>query len=315
MHRVVFLDRGTLPVPLRRPAFAHEWVEHDNTAAVDVVARLQGATVAISNKVPLPREALRAAPTLKLIAVCATGTNNVDLDYCRENGIVVCNVRHYAMHTLPEHVFASMLALRRKLLAFVDDVRAGRWQVSDKFYLGTHEVRDLHGSTLGIVGYGELGATVARLGQAFGMRVLVAERKGAASVRPQRTAFEQVLRESDVVTLHLPLTDETVNLIGAGELASMRRDALLINTARGGLVDEAALVAALREGRIGGAAVDVLTREPPREGNVLLDGDIPNLIVTPHVAWAGREAMGIMGEQLIGNIEAFVRGAPRNLVG
>ncbi len=314
MNRIVFLDRATLPVPLRSPTFQHAWTDHDNTAVGDVVARLHGATVAISNKVPIRRAALRELPVLKLIAVCATGTNQIDLDECRARGITVCNIRHYAMYTLPEHVFALMLALRRNVLGFDRDVRAGQWQTADKFYLGTHEVRDLHDSTLGILGYGELGQAVARLAQAFGMRVLMAEAKGAAAIRPSRTPFEQVLRESDVITLHLPLTEQTSNLIGAEEFALMRRDALLINTARGGLVDEVALVAALRQGRIGGAGVDVLTQEPPRDGNPLLQLDIPNLIVTPHVAWAGRQAMQRMADQLIENIEAFARGAPRNLV-
>jgi glycerate dehydrogenase len=311
---IVFLDRGSIQANLRRPDFAHEWRDHDNTPAEEVPARLRDATIAISNKVPIRREALSQLPRLKLIAVCATGTNNIDLEYCRANNIPVCNIRHYAMHTVPEHVFALTLALRRNILAYHRDVRAGAWRTAEQFCLMNHPIRDLHGATLGVIGHGELGAAVAGLARAFGMRVLIAERRGSAQTKPGRTPFLAVLRESDVITLHAPLTPETENLIGAAELAQMKPDALLINTARGGLVDEAALAEVLKSGRIGGAAFDVLTEEPPRHGNPLLDLDLPNLIVTPHNAWASRDAMQIMADQLIENIESFVRGKLKNQV-
>jgi glycerate dehydrogenase len=207
-----------------------------------------------------------------------------------------------------------MLALKRQLLAYRAAVQAGAWQRAAQFCLMDHPIEDLHGATLGIVGGGALGSAVRRLAEAFGMRVLLAGRKGAATARAGYTPFETVLAESDVITLHLPLTPETRYLFGAPELARMKPSAILINTARGGLVDEQALATALTEGRLGGAAFDVLTEEPPRQGNPLLDLDLPNFILTPHNAWASRAAMQTMADQLIDNLEAFVRGTPRNLV-
>ncbi|MGH9901740.1 MAG: NAD(P)-dependent oxidoreductase, partial [Pyrinomonadaceae bacterium] len=233
-------------------------------------------------------------------------------------GITVSNVRGYATHSVPEHVFMMILALRRSLVSYREALRQGEWERSAHFTLLDYPVRDLHAGTLGIVGYGSLGRAVEGLARAFGMRVLVAERKGAEDVRAGRTPFAEVLRESDVLTLHAPLNAETRHLIGRDELSSMRPHALLINCARGGLVDEAALAEALRAGVIGGAGVDVLAREPPRrEGgdtSPLLDLDLPNFILTPHVAWAGREAMQTLADQLVDNLEAFVRGKPQNTV-
>lgn len=314
MERIVFLDRDSVQAEFRRPAFPHEWRDFPATSAAQVVERLEGATIAISNKVPVMADSLARLPDIKMIAVCATGTNNVDLDYCRAHGITVSNIRNYAVHSVPEHVFMMILALRRNLLGYRDDVRNGRWQTSEQFCLTTHPIADLHGSTLGVIGHGTLGKAVAKLGIAFGMRVLIAEHKGAARVRDGYAPFDTVLAESDVISLHSPLTPATRNLIGAAELKRMRRHALLINTARGGLVDEAALAAALQQNEIGGAGFDVLTTEPPRGGNPLLDVDQPNFILTPHVAWASGNAMQIMADQLIDNIEAFVRGAPQNRV-
>jgi glycerate dehydrogenase len=314
VENIVFLDRDSIQADIRRPGFAHEWRDYPATAAAQVSERLSDATIAISNKVPLMAGSLAPLKNLKMIAVCATGTNNVDLDYCRAHAIVVSNIRNYAMHTVPEHVFAMVLALRRNLAGYREDVNNGLWQKAEQFCLFTRPILDLHGSTLGVIGNGTLGQATAKLGAAFGMRVLVAEHKGAAQTRPGYTAFETVLAESDVITLHCPLTPATHHLIGAPEFRKMRRHALLINTARGGLVDEAALVEALRDGVIGGAGFDVLTTEPPRAGNPLLDLRLPNFILTPHVAWASRDAMQIMADQLIDNIEAFVRGAPQNRV-
>jgi glycerate dehydrogenase len=314
VERIVFLDRDSIQADIRRPGFPHEWRDYPATATAQVSERLNGATIAISNKVPLMAASLASLKHLKMIAVCATGTNNVDLDYCRAHGIVVSNIRNYAMHTVPEHVFAMVLALRRNLAGYREDVNNGLWQKAGQFCLFTRPILDLHGSTLGVIGNGTLGQATAKLGAAFGMRVLVAEHKGAAQTRPGYTAFETVLTESDVITLHCPLTPATHHLIGAPEFGKMRRHALLVNTARGGLVDEAALVEALKDGVIGGAGFDVLTTEPPRAGNPLLDLRLPNFILTPHVAWASRNAMQIMADQLIDNIEAFISGAPRNRV-
>lgn len=311
---IVFLERNTFNIPFRRPSFDHEWLEYGESDESQVVDRLRDATIAICNKVPLRQNSLSQLPKLKLIAVAATGTDNVDLPYCRAHNIAVCNTRGYAVSSLPEHALMLMLALRRNLVAYRDDVRAGRWQEAKKFCLLDHPIGDLRATVLGIVGFGTLGQAMAQLGRAIGMEVIVAERKHATSIRPERRSFEDVLRVSNVLSLHCPLTEETRDLIGAEELAQMKRDALLINTARGGLIDDHALLEALKSEKIGGAGIDVLRVEPPREGNPLLEADLPNLIVTPHNAWASKQAMQTLGSQLIDNLEAFVRGEPRNLV-
>jgi glycerate dehydrogenase len=311
---IVFLERNTFNIPFRRPGFDHEWIEYGETEESQVVERLRDATIAICNKVGLRDNSLSRLPKLKLIAVAATGTDNVDLEYCRAHDIAICNTRGYAVSSLPEHALMLMLALRRNLLAYRDDVRAGRWQEAKKFCLLDHPIGDLRGTVLGIVGFGTLGQAMAQLGRAIGMEVIVAERKHETTIRPERRSFADVLRLSDVLSLHCPLTEETRNMIGAEELSQMKRDALLINTARGGLIDDHALLAALKSGNIGGAGIDVLRIEPPRESTPLLDATLPNLIVTPHNAWASKQAMQTLGSQLIDNLEAFVRGEPRNLV-
>jgi glycerate dehydrogenase len=313
-QRIVFLDRQSLIAEMRLPSFAHDWVDHDQTSPQDVVARIRDASIVVSNKVRLPGEILAQAPSVKMIAVAATGTDIVDLPYCREHGIVVSNIRGYAVHTLPEHVFMMMLALRRNLLGWREDVRAGLWQQADQFCLFTRPINDLYGSTLGLVGYGTLGNRVKKLAEAFGMQVLVSEHKGAATTREGHTPFDTVLREADAISLHTPLTPQTRHMIGAREFALMKPSAILINTARGNLVDEAALLEALTSGRIAGAGFDVLSVEPPREGNPLLELELPNFILTPHVAWSSREAMQTLADQLVDNIEAFVAGAPNNVV-
>jgi glycerate dehydrogenase len=314
IESIVFLERNTFNIPFRRPDFDHEWVEYGESDESQVVERLRDATIAICNKVGLRANTLSQLPKLKLIAVAATGTDNVDLEYCRAHNIAVCNTRGYAVSSLPEHALMLMLALRRNLVAYRDDVKAGRWQEAKKFCLLDHPIGDLRGTVLGIVGYGTLGQAMAQLGRAIGMEVIVAERKQGPSIRPERRSFADVLRLSDVLSLHCPLTDETRDLIGPSELSQMKRDALLINTARGGLIDDHALLEALKSGKIGGAGIDVLRVEPPREGNPLLEANLPNLIVTPHNAWASKQAMQTLGSQLIETLEAFVRGEPRNLI-
>jgi glycerate dehydrogenase len=314
MERIVFLDRNTLEAKVRRPAFAHQWIEYDETRAEQIVERLEDATIAITNKVPLREAELSTLPRLRFIAVAATGVDIIDLNYCRRRGLPVANVRNYARHAVPEHALMLMLALRRNLLSYRHEVQSGAWEQARAFCLFNHPIRELHESVLGIIGYGVLGQAVERLGLAFGMKVIVAEHKGADRIREGRKSFEEVLEVSDVVTLHSPLNDKTRNMIGAKELERMKPDAILINTARGGLVNEEALFEALQQGMIGGAGFDVLTKEPPREGNPLLDRNLPNFILTPHNAWASLEAMQALADQLIENIEAFVRGAPKNLV-
>jgi glycerate dehydrogenase len=314
MEKIVFLDRSTLEAEVRRPVFSHAWVEYPVTAPGEIVERLRDATIAITNKAPLRAEALARLPSLKLIAEAATGVNNIDMDWCREHGIAVCNIRDYAVHSVAEHVFMMILALRRNLVAYRQDLQQGLWQRSSRFCLFTHPIRDIHGSTLGIVGHGALGQAVAQVARGFGMTVWFAEHQGAARIRPGFEPFERVLRESDVLTVHVPLTDATRDLIDAAELRLMKPDALLINTARGGVVNETALAAALEQNVIGGAGFDVLSVEPPTGGNPLLTLSQSNFLLTPHIAWASREAMQTLADQLIANIEAFVRGAPQNLV-
>jgi glycerate dehydrogenase len=312
MHRIVFLERDTVEALFRRPNFAHEWIDFASTRQSEVVERLKGASIAVCNKLRIGEAELSQLHDLKLIAVAATGVNNIDLAACRERGVHVANVRNYAHHSLPEHALMLMLALRRNLLNYRADIERGFWQQAAQFCLHTHPIRDLHESTLGIIGYGVLGQAVGEMGRALGMRVLISEHRNAQAIREGRTSFAETLSASDVLSLHCPLTDETRNLIGAKEFDLMKRDALLINTARGGLVDEAALVVALQTGKIAGAGFDVLSVEPPSAGNPLLDLRLPNFILTPHVAWASREAMQALANQLIDNLEAFARGEPKN---
>jgi len=316
MEQIVFLERDSLDAEVRRPAFPHAWREHTGIpGADDAVRLLEQASIAIVNKTPLGAAALARLPQLRMIGVAATGTDNIDIAACRGRGIVVSNVRGYAEHTVPEHVFALVLALRRSLLAYREDVKRGRWQTAERFCLSGHPIRDLHGGTLGIFGEGSIGQGVARLARAFGMRVLFADHAPPKAPGVEFTAADEVLAQADVVSLHLPLTPQTRNFIAAAELAKMKPGALLINTARGGLVDERALAGALRAGTIAGAGFDVLSVEPPRDDNPLLELDLPNFLLTPHVAWAGRQAMQSLADQLIDLVEAFVRGAPRNVVG
>jgi glycerate dehydrogenase len=310
-HEIVFLDRESVGANVRRPNFPHNYKEYESTwTPEEIVDRLKDASIAIINKVPMRADTLKQLPKLKLIAVAATGTDVVDKAYCKANGITVVNIRNYAFNTVPEHVIALIFALRRNLLAYVEDVRAGRWGKVDQFCFFDHPIRDVAGSTLGVIGFGALGKSVAKRAEALGMRVLPFD----VFPQPGLVDLETVLKESDVITLHVPLTPETKNMIGAKELKMMKPTAILINTARGGLVDEAALAQALKDGTIAGAGFDVLTKEPPKEGNILLELELPNFILTPHVAWASQEAMQILADQLIDNIDAFVGGSPQNVV-
>jgi len=308
---IVFLDRESVDAKVRRPDFPHSYKEYQSTWTQDeIVERLKDADIAIINKVPMRAETLKALPKLKLIAVAATGTDIIDKAYCKANGITIVNIRNYAFNTVPEHVLALIFTLRRNLFAYTKDVQDGVWNKSSQFCFLTHPIRDVAGSTLGIVGYGALGKSIGKRAEALGMKVLPYD----IFPQPGLVDLDTILTQSDIITLHVPLTPETKNMIGAKELKKMKPSAILINTARGGLVDEAALAEALRNGTIAGAGFDVLTKEPPKEGNILLDATIPNLIVTPHVAWASKEAMQILADQLIDNIEAFVAGKPQNVV-
>ena len=307
---IVFLDRETLDATVREPRFEHDYKEYDETSPDQIVERLRDATVCITNKVPMRAETLAQLPSLKLIAVAATGTDIIDKAAAKEHGVAVVNIRNYAFNTVPEHVIALMFALKRQIVAYHADVQQGRWNSARQFCFFDHPISDIAGATMGIVGYGAIGKSIGKRCEALGMKVI------AYDVMPQEGLVDlpTILKEADVITLHAPLTPETRNMIGADELKAMKKGAILINTARGGLVDETALAEALKAGEIAGAGFDVLTEEPPKNGNVLLDPSIPNLIVTPHVAWASQEAMQILADQLVDNIEAFVGGEPKNLV-
>lgn len=314
MEHVVFLDRQSLKANVRRPSFEHTWEEHVQTLEADVVTRLKNATVAITNKVPIRKATLEQLPNLKMIAVAATGYDVIDVAACRERGVGVANIRNYAVHTVPEHSFALIFALRRNITAYRDDVLRGRWQAQDQFCFFDHSISDLYGSTLGIFGEGALGQGTAKIARALGMRVLFADHPPPKAPDVEFTDPDTVLAESDIISLHCPLTPESRNFIGLEQFRKMKRTAILINTARGGLVDEAALKEALETGLIAGAGFDVLTKEPPKDGNPLLDIKTPNFILTPHVAWASDGAMQFLADQLIDNVEAFIAGKPQHLV-
>jgi glycerate dehydrogenase len=314
MQKIVFLDRSSLKARVRKPAFECVYEEHASTSAQETVARLKGATVAVLNKVPLRADTLSQLPDLKMVAVAATGYDCVDIATCRERGIAVANIRNYAVHTVPEHTFAMILALRRNLLAYRQDVENGVWQKSSQFCFFTHDIGDLHGSTLGIIGEGAIGQSTAAIARGFGMKVIFADHEPPKAPGVEYTDMDEFLQLSDVISLHCPLTPATRDMIGINEFRKMRRNAILINTARGGLVNEAALIQALDEGLIAGAGFDVLTTEPPVNGHPLLDVRRTNFILTPHVAWASDNAMQFLADQLIDNIEAWHAGKPQHLV-
>jgi glycerate dehydrogenase len=314
---IVFLDRNTLSPDIRldfAPLPAVRCREHSVTLPQQVVERAQGMEIIVTNKVRIDAGIISQLPALRMIAVVATGVDHIDLDAARRHNIVVANVRNYATHSVVEHVFSGMLALRRNLLRYQSAVNRGSWCGAETFCLQTYPIDDLAGATLGIIGGGTLGLAVARLGEAFGMHVLLAERRDAVAVRAGRAAFDTVLMESDVLTLHVPLTAETHHLIGRDELARMKPHAILINTARGGVVDEAALLDVLYTGVIGGACIDVLGQEPPAADHPLLRAGLPNLLVTPHIAWASRQAQQQLADEVVLNIGAFLRSEARNRV-
>ncbi|AZZ44374.1 glycerate dehydrogenase [Pseudomonadaceae bacterium SI-3] len=317
-YRAVFLDlspldQGDLDLAPLQSAFA-ELTCHTQTSETQIVDRLEGAEVAIVNKVALSDATLAACPDLKLILVAATGVNNIDLAAAKQRGIAVCNCQAYGTATVAQHTLMLLLALATRLPDYQAAVARGRWQESGQFCLLDFPIIELAGKTLGVLGHGELGGAVGKLAEALGMRVLVGNLPGRPP-RPDRLELDELLPQIDALTLHCPLTDQTRNLIGARELQLMKPSAFIINTARGGLIDEQALADTLRSGHLGGAATDVLISEPPSNDNPLLAADVPRLIVTPHSAWGSREARQRIVGQLRENAEAFFAGTPKRQVG
>ncbi|KAF6692199.1 2-hydroxyacid dehydrogenase [Pseudomonas sp. EKM23D] len=306
------LDLGDLDLSQLRDSFTELQLFSDTTPQ-NVLERLLGAQVAISNKIVLNAQTLAACPDLRLILVSATGTNNIDLAAARAQGITVSNCQGYGTPSVAQHTMMLLLNLATRLKDYQQDVAAGKWQKAKQFCLLDHPIIELEGKTLGLLGHGELGSAVARLAEAFGMRVVLGAIPGRPA-RADRVPLDELLPQVDALTLHCPLNEHTRHLIGARELALLKPGALVVNTARGGLIDEQALAHALRSGHLGGAATDVLSVEPPVDGNPLLADDIPRLIVTPHNAWGSREARQRIVGQLVENARGFFSGAPLRVV-
>ena len=308
---IVFLDSTAIPkhIPIPRPSFPHNWVEYEYTSEKQTIERAKDADIIITSKVILSREVLQQLPKLKLIALTATGTNNVDLDAAKELGVTVKNVTGYSVTTVPEHVLGMIFALKHSLAGWQRDQITGKWTESKQFCYFDYPITDVRGSTLGVFGKGCLGTEVGRLANAVGMKVLYAEHKDATVCREGYTPFDEVLKQADIVTLHCPLTETTKNLMNAEALSKMKKGAFLINTGRGPLIDELALVDALKTGHLGGAALDVMVKEPPEKDNplILAAKTMPNLIITPHIAWASDSAVTTLTKKVAQNIEDFVQ--------
>lgn len=316
--RGVFLDLETYKPDDRHPAMLkptlEQWNFYDGTPSpTEAIERMQGADVVVINKVKMTREIMSACPDLKLIVAGATGVDNIDIAAAEELGIPVSNVRGYSTESVAQVAMSLILALSNRLMEYHKLVQDGAWQRTTGFNLLDYDWHELQGKTLGIIGYGDIGKAVERIAKAFGMDVMIADRKGADELRAGRTDFEAVIAAVDILTIHCPKTAETDGLLGAAELSAMKDTALLINVSRGGIVDEQALIDALKSGVIAGAGLDVVSNEPPREGNPLLDdGELPNLIVTPHCAWASVEARLRMFEQIAEIITQFKAGKAMN---
>ena len=308
---IVFLDSMAIPkhIPIPRPSFVHTWTEYEHTSCAETIERAKDADIVITSKVIFDRETLKQLPKLKLIAITATGTNNVDLVAAEEMGITVRNVTGYSSTTVPEHVMGLIFALKHSLAGWLRDQMEAKWSESKQFCYFDYPITDVRGSTLGVFGKGCLGSEVGRLANAVGMKVLYAEHKDATVCREGYTPFEEVLKQADIVTLHCPLTETTKNLMNAETLSKMKKGAFLINTGRGPLIDELALVDALKTGHLGGAALDVMVKEPPEKDNplILAATTMSNLIITPHIAWASDSAVTTLVGKVMQNIEEFVQ--------
>ena len=308
---IVFLDSTAIPkhIPIPRPSFPHNWVEYEYTSAEQTIERAKDADIIITSKVILSREVLQQLPKLKLIAITATGTNNVDLEAAKELGVTVKNVTGYSATTVPEHVLGMIFALKHSLAGWQRDQINGKWAESKQFCYFDYPITDVKGSTLGVFGKGCLGTEVGRLAELLGMKVLYAEHRNAITCREGYTPFEEVLKQADILTLHCALTETTKNLINQETLSLCKKGAYLINTGRGPLIDEQAVCDALKSGQLGGAALDVLMKEPPEKNNPLIElaKTMPNLIITPHIAWASDSAVTTLTKKVAQNIEDFVQ--------
>ncbi|QPB42646.1 2-hydroxyacid dehydrogenase [Rodentibacter haemolyticus] len=308
--QIVFLDSTAIPkhIPIPRPNFTHEWIEYEHTSAQQTIERAKNADIVITSKVIFDRKTLEQLPKLKLIAITATGTNNVDLVAAQELGIAVRNVTGYSSVTVPEHVLGLIFSLKHSLAGWLRDQTLAKWADCKQFCYFDYPITDVRGATLGVFGKGCLGTEVGRLAQAIGMNVLYAERKGAETCRAGYTPFDDVLKQADIITLHCPLTETTKNLINSETLSQMKKGAFLINTGRGPLVDENALLDALKNGHLGGAALDVMIKEPPEKDNALILAakTMPNLLITPHIAWASDSAVTTLVKKVTQNMEDFV---------
>lgn len=307
---IVFLDRTGIPAThsIPRPTFPHTWIEYDHTSADETFDRVKDADIIITSKVILNRELLAKLPKLKLIAITATGTNNVDLVAAKELGIIVKNVTGYSSVTVPEHVIGMIYSLKHSLMSYHKDQLTDRWATCGQFCYVDYPITDIQGSTLGIFGKGNTGSEVARLAQAVGMNVIFAEHQGAKEIREGYVAFEEVFKQADIISLHCPLTEQTEKMINAHTLSLMKPTAYLINTGRGGLVEESALLDVLENGKIAGAALDVVAKEPPELNDPLMNAAkrLPNLLITPHIAWASDSALTTLVNKVAQNIEEFV---------
>lgn len=280
---------------------------YGSTSHDQLLARTEGAQCVITNKVKLDRLFFERQPQVRLVCIIATGTNNVDLEAAKAHGVAVVNCRGYSTDSVAQHSLLLMLMLLRSSHSYQRQMDQGRWSQSELFCLLNAPIQETAGLTLGIVGYGEIGQKVHQLADAFGMKVLVSERIGCVP-RPERSPFSEVVEQSDIITLHCPLTDQTQGLMGSEVLSTMKPGAFLINTARGGLIDELALAKSLSSGQLGGAALDVLSEEPPSPHHPLLAPALPNLILTPHNAWASRRARQRAVEQTAENIGGWLAG-------
>jgi len=315
MQRIVFLDADTFApgVEPPQPRFPHQWVNYPATAPDQVAARAADADILIVNKVRIGARELEALPKLKLVALTATGFDNVDVAAARAKGVAVTNIRGYSVGAVPEHAFAMILALSRSIFAYSEAVRAGRWQAGGQFCFHDFPIFDLSGKRLGLIGSGSLGARVAELGRAFGMDVVFAGRKNASAPGAGRVGFDELLATSDVISLHCPLNAETENLLSDREFALMTRKPLLINTARGGIVDEEALERALDARLVSGVGIDVTRPEPPPADSAIMRlARRANVLVTPHVGWASLETQRVLMDQLGAALESFVAGGRMN---